>query len=351
MRIPLIAALAAALTACSLGDIGAVQEQPFPVDSTYTTGQALDDRAHCDAVDWSTMDDDRGRRIVVYTCVLTGASDHFAAERDKQIEEINRRHAHNAAGIEEADQGFATEMAWVQDVSDSEDPFHKQDAELVAKHREFQSLLAQGTATSDQLTLLLRMGRLDETWHEDLERAFRERDGWQARMQNQSSEQGRAYVRPQLEAASVALSEQMQESARRLADVVSAAEERLANDEMAAESARSAAATERQQRVDELRAKQAEFQQQKPQMLADLEAKRIEAVQAMEGRYRDVVATETYQWAVSDAGPQLIYGGFEVVNGAGDRISAVNYGGPLLERQLKRALDDRVTNYSEYTSY
>jgi len=351
VRIPLIAALAAALTACSLGDIGAVQEQPFPVDSTYTTGQALDDRAHCDAVDWSTMDDDRGRRIVVYTCVLTGASDHFAAERDKQIEEINRRHAHNAAGIEETDQGFDKEIAWILDVSDSGDLFHKEDAELVAKHREFQSLLVQGTATDDQLTDLLRMGRLDESWHEDLDHAFRERDGAQARMQNQSSEQGRAYVRPQLDAANAALSAQMRESARQLAEVVSAAEAKLANDAMAAEAARSAAATERQQRVDELRAKQAEFQQQKPQLLADLEAKRVEAVQAMEERYRDVVATETYQWAVSDAGPQLIYGGYEAVNGAGNRIASFNYDGPLLERKLKRALDDRVTNFIEYMSY
>lgn len=350
MRIPLLAALAAALTACSVGDIGAVRELPYPVDSTYTTGQALDDRAHCEAVDWSAIDDERGRRIVVYTCVLADAPEYFAVERDKKIEEINRRHARETSRVEAADQGFSKEMAWVEDVSVSEDRFHKADVEVVAGLRAFQLSLAQGTATFQQFHAL-NEGRWLGSWFEGLQRAFREQDVWQARMQNQSSEQGRAYTRPQLEAANAALSAQMQVSARQLAEVVSAAEAELAKDAMDAEASQSAAAIERQRTVDELKAKQAEFQQRKPQLLAELEAKRLEAVQAMEERYRDIVATETYQWAVSDAGPQLIYGGHEIVNGAGDQIAAVNYGGPLLELRLKRALDDRLTNFAEYMSY
>ncbi|WP_337264564.1 MULTISPECIES: hypothetical protein [unclassified Serratia (in: enterobacteria)] len=58
------------LTGCD-GDINTVKKQVYPqIDASMTIGQALETRKDCENGSWDSYKDDRGRKIIQYTCNL-----------------------------------------------------------------------------------------------------------------------------------------------------------------------------------------------------------------------------------------------------------------------------------------
>ena len=69
------------------GDINTVKDAVLPAIPDTTLGKALDTRASCKSTKWRAFDDERGRRIVEYTCEYKGIEEYISQKRLKAIEE------------------------------------------------------------------------------------------------------------------------------------------------------------------------------------------------------------------------------------------------------------------------
>ena len=69
------------------GDINLVKDAVLKAMPDTTLGKALDSRASCKSTKWRAFDDERGRRIVEYTCEYKGIEDYISQKRLKAIEE------------------------------------------------------------------------------------------------------------------------------------------------------------------------------------------------------------------------------------------------------------------------
>ncbi len=76
------------LTGCENKDIEAVKKSMLG-GTTFTTGQAFDNRKVCASTKWSTMED-RGRTIVEYRCDLAGADEFNKAQLAPRLSNIQK---------------------------------------------------------------------------------------------------------------------------------------------------------------------------------------------------------------------------------------------------------------------
>lgn len=65
------------LAGCGSSDIDIVKEGRLEYFQEFTVGQAFDNRKVCSSTKWGTIEDDRGRTIVEYTCQLKNVPEYF----------------------------------------------------------------------------------------------------------------------------------------------------------------------------------------------------------------------------------------------------------------------------------
>lgn len=69
------------------GDVDTVKNAVLKAMPDTTLGKALDSRVACKSTKWRAFDDERGRRIVEYTCEYKGIQEYISSQRHKTIEE------------------------------------------------------------------------------------------------------------------------------------------------------------------------------------------------------------------------------------------------------------------------
>lgn len=172
---------------------------PFPVDTSFTTQQALDNRPNCKSTDWESFKDERGRSMVRYRCVVKGSQARFEAEADRQI-----------AWLEKAGKTDLYGRAPSPGVNED----HLKALEKNLTDRQKEASEPSGPTRADRMKQLLQIlerdGVTGDLISSDLSREFRNTSilsdyttlqDEQKRMARATDDAGRAYQKPYLDAA------------------------------------------------------------------------------------------------------------------------------------------------------
>lgn len=119
LRMQLISLVLAmvALAACGHGDISKVKDAKVVGNSTYTNGQALNDRGVCKSIDWSHTKDDHGRSMVIYACELMDGAPPIRAEAAKYEDYLKRNYDQKVVGYDQVTERMTKTLAHDQDLA------------------------------------------------------------------------------------------------------------------------------------------------------------------------------------------------------------------------------------------
>src|SRR3989338_4410584 len=99
------------------GNIDIVKNSVWTAMPDTTIGKALDSRVSCTSPHWREFDDERGRRIVEYSCEFQGAQAKVQGLRDGKAEMLSR-HAQWAAEDEERSKTIQNDLKTLESMRD-----------------------------------------------------------------------------------------------------------------------------------------------------------------------------------------------------------------------------------------
>jgi hypothetical protein len=346
MKVVIVVALAFALVGCGSGDISAVKDLPFPADTSFTTSQALDNRAQCEDTDWSAFEDERGRSVVEFTCTLRGAEEYFANELKQRLASLDNRQrsadGYMASILKSADE----EIARLQgELAPSTNADQVPDT-VLGNLRNYVSLIESGTISRDQTLRLIQIGSGNQ-WAADLLNAFEDRDAAKERWEQQNSKESRDYLQPDLDAKEAALAEELRRTAEKAREVLALAESDLVERNKGILESNAQYQADLRNRLADAIAKREKLKQEYANNSSNNQGAVAETTEKLQALYQDVHAIESYQWAITASGPEFVYGGIEVRN-ADEALRKSDYSEQTALRQMRKALSDSITSIPEY---
>lgn len=100
MRKTIFFATLISIAGCS-DDISLVKESYIDPSRTTTINQSLNNRDICENIEWSKLEDDKGRNVVQYTCIFIETKDFLKKNREDAISSWNNRNINEIKNIQE----------------------------------------------------------------------------------------------------------------------------------------------------------------------------------------------------------------------------------------------------------
>ena len=341
MRIFLSGCAAVFLVACTGAGVSEVKELPYSADSSYTVGQVFDNRKDCDAVEWSAKTDERDRQIVEFSCTLSGAQEFFATEIDYQINLIGNARRAEESQVDSVERSLAARIAQLREQAAVGVYVDMDESERIARLKELQAKLKDGSVTHNDL-LAFKDWRWKASWFPRLLDASENRSFFQNEMDGHSTDEGKEFIRPQLESADAMFRTTAAVAIEELDRLLDPAAQGASTDPYIAST------------LAEIETVKAELEAHAPvkaAAFAEIEAREQQRIQELQARYTGAHAIETFQWALTQTGPQLVYGGFEVKNAEGVSLRAIPYRGTDLNWRLKKILEGGDTGIPEFMKF
>ena len=153
----------ALLSGCSNEHTESVKALDFEADDTFTIGQALSNRQICDDSSWDQFEDERGRLIVEYRCLINGAEDVFEERYEEALAAVESKYEKQLEDFDQQRQSLEQRIA---EALASE---AKEDAKIAAEIADIKAmnLPPEKEADAIHLTALSNAGIPESTFIKD----------------------------------------------------------------------------------------------------------------------------------------------------------------------------------------